>query len=74
MLVSPKATDLRIDGNPYYQKALEVARKAGAGYILNVTLNQDFKLTGIFARDLEVVYKQAVKQIKKYITIPLDKE
>ena len=74
MLASPKATDLMIDGNPCHQEALEVAKKAGADYILNVTLDQDFKLTGVFAGELEEAHKQAVKQIKKYVTIPLDKE
>ncbi len=74
MLASPKASDLIIDGNPCHQEALEIAKKAGADYILNVTLDQDFKLTGVFAGDLEEAHKQAVKQIKKYVTIPLDKE
>ena len=74
MLASPKSNDLIIDGNPCHQEALEIAKKAGADYILNVTLNQDFKITGVFAGDLEKAHEQAVKQIKKYVTIPLDKE
>jgi len=74
MLASPKANDLIINDNPCHQEALEVAKKAGADYILNVTLDQDFKLTGVFAGDLEEAQKQAVKQIIKYVTIPLDKE
>ncbi|MCJ7657441.1 MAG: nickel-dependent lactate racemase [Candidatus Atribacteria bacterium] len=74
MLASPKVSDLIIDDNPCHQEALEVAKKAGADYILNVTLDQDFKLTGVFAGDLEEAHKQAVKHIKKYVTIPLDKE
>lgn len=74
MLASPKASDLIIDGNLCHQEALEIAKKAGADYILNATLDQDFKITGVFAGDLEEAHKQAVKQIKKYITIPLDKE
>ncbi|HER24862.1 MAG TPA: DUF2088 domain-containing protein, partial [Candidatus Atribacteria bacterium] len=74
MLASQEATDLIIDDNPCHQEALEVAKKAGADYILNVTLDQDFKLTGVFAGDLEEAHKQAVKQIKKYVAIPLDKE
>ena len=74
MLASPKASDLIIDGNPCHQEALEIAKKAGADYIINVTLDQDFKLTGVFAGDLEEAHKQAVKQIKKYVTIPLEKE
>ena len=69
MLASPKSSDLIIDGNPCHQEALEIAKKAGADYILNVTLNQDFKITGVFAGDLEKAHEQAVKQIKKYVTI-----
>ena len=74
MLVSPKVNDLIINDNPCHQEALEVAKKAGADYILNVTLDQDFKLTGAFAGDLEEAQNQAVRQIIKYVTIPLDKE
>jgi len=74
MLASPKANDLIINDNPCHQEALELAKKAGADYILNVTLDQDFKLTGVFAGDLEEAHEQAVKQIIKYVTIPLDKE
>ena len=74
MLASPKANDLIINDNPCHQEALEVAKKAGADYILNVTLDQDFKITGVFAGDLEKAHEQAVKQIKKYVTLPLDKE
>jgi len=74
MLSSPKASDLIIDGNPCHEEALEVAKKAGVDYIINITLDQDFKLTGVFAGDLEEAHKQAVKQIETYVTIPLDKE
>ena len=74
MLASPKSSDLIIDDNPCHQEALEVAKKAGADYILNVTLDQNFKITGVFAGDLEKAHEQAVKQIKKYVTIPLDKK
>jgi nickel-dependent lactate racemase len=74
MLASLKSSDLIIDDNPCHQEALEIAKKAGADYILNVTLDQNFKITGVFAGDLEKAHEQAVKQIKKYVTIPLDKE
>lgn len=74
MLASSKASDLIIDENPCHQEALEIAKKAGVDYVLNVTLDQHFKITGVFAGDLEKAHEQAVKQIKKYVTIPLDKE
>jgi len=74
MLASPKASDLIIDGNPCHQEALEIAKKAGADYILNVTLDQGFKITGVFAGDLEEAHKQAVNKIKKNVAIPIEKE
>jgi len=74
MLASPKSSDLIIDDNPCHQEALEIAKKAGADYILNVTLDQDFKITGVFAGDLEKAHKQAVNQIKKNVAIPIEKE
>ncbi len=74
MLNSPKASDLILDGNPCHQEALEVAKKAGADYILNVTLDQNYKITGVFAGDLEEAHKQAVNQIKKNVAIPIEKE
>jgi len=74
MLASPKSSDLIIDDNPCHQEALEIAKKAGADYILNVTLDQDFKTTGVFAGDLEKAHKQAVNKIKKNVAIPIEKE
>jgi len=74
MLASPKASDLIMDGNPCHQEALEVAKKAGVDYIINVTLGQNYEITGVFAGDLEKAHKQAVNQIKKYIAIPIEKE
>ena len=74
ILASPKASDLIIDENPCHQEALEVAKKVGVDYIVNVTLNQNFKLTGVFAGDLEEAHKQAVNYIAKNVAIPLEKK
>jgi nickel-dependent lactate racemase len=46
-LASPKACDLNLPGNPCHEEALEVAEKAGADYIINVTLDHEFNLTGV---------------------------
>lgn len=74
MLASPQARDLVLSGNPCHEEALEVAGKAGADYIVNVTLDQNFNLTGIFAGDLERAHHQAVEKLKEYVTVPLVKE
>lgn len=74
ILASPQARDLVLARNPCHEEALEVAKKAGVDYLINVTLDQEFNLTGVFAGDLETAHRQAVEHLKSYVTIPLTKE
>lgn len=74
ILASPQARDLVLDGNPCHEEALEVAKKAGVDYIINVTLDHEFNLTGVFAGELEAAHKKAVERIKEYVALPVDKE
>lgn len=74
MLASERACDLVIDGNPCHEEALEFARKAGVDYIVNVTLDQDFNLTGIFAGDLEKAHQKAVERLWEYVALPFEEE
>jgi nickel-dependent lactate racemase len=74
MLASPLASDLNLDGNPCHDEALEVARKAGVDYIVNVTLDHHFQMTGVFAGDLEAAHLKAVEHLEKYVTIPVKRE
>lgn len=74
LLNSPDAKDLNLDENPVHEEALEVAKMAGVDFIVNVTLDHDFNLTGVFAGDLESAHKEAVNNIKSYVGISTDKE
>ena len=74
MLASPEARDLVLDGNPCHEESLEVARKAGADYIINVTLDHQFDLTGVFCGDLEAAHVKAVEKIREYVVIPVQRE
>lgn len=71
MVAAENSRDLQLDGNPCHEEALEVARKAGVDYIVNVTLDTQYKLTGVFAGDLEQAHVQAFEHLKSYVTIPL---
>lgn len=73
-LSSPSARDLVLEGNPCHEEALEVAKMAGADFIVNVTLNHEFQLTGVFAGDLVAAHEEAVKRLREYVAIPLDRE
>jgi nickel-dependent lactate racemase len=56
----PSAIGGVIDGNPVHEEMLYVARKAGADFILNVTLNEKRGITGIFAGELEAAHREGV--------------
>ena len=74
ILHSPRSRDLMLDGNPVHEEALRVARAAGCDMAVNVTLDSDFKLTGIFAGDLEKAHRAAFDKLCAYAAIPFQKK
>ena len=70
----PNTTDLLLDGNPCHEEALEVASAAGAEFIVNVTLNHEFRLTGVFAGSLRSAHEAAVDHLKSYTAVSFDGE
>jgi len=68
------ATNMVIEGNPCHNFALRVAGKARVDFSINVTLNDEEQLTGIFAGDLEGAHLEAVKKIREYCLISVDHE
>ena len=74
ILQSPRARDLVLDGNPVHEEALKVAKMAGCDMIVNVTLDSDFRLTGVFAGDLEEAHQEAYEKLLSYAAIPFQKK
>ncbi|HSJ53460.1 MAG TPA: nickel-dependent lactate racemase [Anaerolineae bacterium] len=58
MVSSPGATWTVTDGNPIWEEMLEVARLSTPSFLLNVTLNRERRITGVFAGDLLAAYRQ----------------
>lgn len=69
MLDNPNSSDLVLEGNPCHDEALEVAKTAGADFIVNVTLDNEFRVSGVFAGDLEKAHEAAVSQVKEHIGV-----
>ena len=63
------AEDLNLVDNPCHEEAIEVARSVGADFIVNVTLNQDFDVTGCFAGDMELAHLAAFEKVKESVSI-----
>jgi len=74
ILASPAARDLVLEGNPVHEEALKVARIAGCDMIVNVTLDSQYRLTGVFAGDMEKAHLKAVAKLHEYVSIPVSKK
>lgn len=70
LMADPNTTDLLLEGNPCHEESLEVAETAGTDYIVNVTLDHEFNLTGVFAGDLKEAHASGVAHLKSYIQVP----
>ena len=73
-LESPRADNLILDGNPCHEEALDVARTVGVDFAVNVTLDRDMRMTGVFAGHLEESHLKACGFMKAYTAIPLDRD
>ncbi len=61
-----------INGNPFHEGALEIARMAGADFILNVGMNEERKITGVFAGDLEKAHEEGVRHVERMVKTEVD--
>jgi nickel-dependent lactate racemase len=73
-LSSPMATNLVLEGNPCHEEALEIARKAGADFVVNTVLNRSLELIGVFSGDLEQSHDKAVELVRRVVAIPVGRE
>jgi len=71
---NPLATNLVLEGNPCHTFALKIARKVRVDFSLNVTLNSEGRLSGVFSGDLEKAHLEAVKKLEEYCLIPVEAE
>jgi len=74
ILSSPQAKDLSLINNPVHKEALAVAKMAGCDMIINVTLDSNYQLNGIFAGALESAHMKAYNKLKSYAAIPVSKK
>ena len=70
-LSSTQAADLVLEGNPLNDESLEVAHMAGCDFLVNVTLNAEKRITGVYAGDLVKAHQAAVEKIREYVVVPL---
>lgn len=73
LLASPFACAGNLHRNPVHEQALEVAALAGgADCILNVTLDEERRITGVFAGELRAAHRAAMLQAEGQMKVVLD--
>lgn len=58
-------------GNPIWEEVREVASQAGRLFLLNVTLNRDKAVTGVFAGDLDAAHAAGCAFVKRSAMVPV---
>jgi len=64
LLSHPLASEGNIEGNPFHRQALEVAQTVGVDFTLNVAMNDDRQVTGIFSGDLEKAHASGCRFVE----------
>lgn len=64
MIAHPKAVWANTEGNPIWEESLAVAQSIGAAFLLNVTLNRERQITGVFAGDLQTAHRRGAEFVR----------
>ncbi len=70
MVGDTKATWGVTKGNPIWEEVREVALKAGKIFLVNVTLNREKQITGVFAGDLDAAQAAGCAFVKETAMVP----
>lgn len=68
ILEHPKAREGILDGNPFHEEASEIARVAGVDFIVNVALDEQRRITGMFAGHPEKAHLAGVASVREHVT------
>jgi nickel-dependent lactate racemase len=71
MIGHPKAAWGITWGNPIWEEAREVALRVAPVFLLNVALNRDKQVTGVFAGDLDAAHAMGCAAVREAAMVPV---
>jgi lactate racemase len=72
MVSHPKAIWGVTDGNPLLDEIREVAHLVGPDFLLNVSMNKEKQVTGVFAGELDAAHAQGCDFVRRTAMAPVD--
>lgn len=73
MIADPNAAWAITEGNPLWEEILDITRSTEPAFILNVSLNQERQITGVFAGDLLAAHRQGAAFVRQTALRPVDR-
>src|SRR5207244_9562938 len=70
-LEHPNATSGVVEGNPVHEESLAIAKMAPPDMIVDVTLDEQNRITGVFAGELEAAWRAGVAHAEKSVRATL---
>jgi nickel-dependent lactate racemase len=72
IMEDPRAVNGCIEGNPFHEEALAIARLAGVDFMVNVVIDEKRRVGGVFAGDLEQAHRAGVAFCEQHVvdTVP----
>jgi nickel-dependent lactate racemase len=61
-----------VDGNPFHEDLLEIARRVGVDFMVDVAVDRARRLTGVFAGDLEAAHAAGVRFVESHVRADVD--
>lgn len=71
MIAHPQATWAVTEGNPIWEEMQKVAQATAPTFLLNVTLNREREITGVFAGDLAEAHRAGVSFVRRTALRPV---
>ncbi len=72
MIDHPNVTNCSLEGNPFHEYGVQVAERVGVDFILNVVINQERKIAGIFAGDFNHAHLAGCKMVGEHTLVRVD--
>ncbi len=72
MIDDPMVTNCVLEGNPFHEYGIRVAELAGADFILNVAINKERKVSGVFAGHYKHAHLAGCDLVYRHSAVPVD--
>src|SRR5258708_7200848 len=70
-LEHPNATSGVIEDNPVHMESLAIAKMVRPDMVIDVTLDEENQITGVFAGDLEEAWLQGVAFAREHVNVAI---